>query len=153
MSLIDKIKSGVSEAGHKAKIVVEVNKLRLINVSKQSEINSLYKQMGEKVSQYVDQSISLAPSLFAGELEQIDILKFEIDQNIQKIHNLSDEKSCPHCGHNNVFDARECSQCHEQFPIHDIANIEPDNNTVQLLEQNNELADGKRNNDANRNID
>ena len=139
MSLIDKIKSGVSEAGQKAKIVVEVNKLRLINVSKQSEINSLYKQIGERVYQYVDQNISLESALFASELEQINILKFEIEQNTYQIHNLNDEKSCPRCQHHNAFDARECSHCHEPFPIHEIANIEDDNNTVQLLDQNNKL--------------
>ncbi|MCR8655818.1 zinc ribbon domain-containing protein [Paenibacillus endoradicis] len=139
MSLIDKIKSGVSEAGHKAKIVVEVNKLRIINVSKQSEINSLYKQIGEKVSQFVDQNISLEPSLFASELEQIDILKFEIEQNILQIHNLNDEKSCPHCHHDNAFDARECAQCHAPFPIHDIPNIEISNNSAELIDPNNKL--------------
>ena len=139
MSLIDKIKSGVSEAGQKAKVVVEVNKLRLINVSKQSEINSLYKQIGEKVSQYVDQSVALEPALFATELEQINILKFEMEQNTYQIHNLNDEKSCPQCQHLNAFDARECSQCHEPFPIHDITNIDGDNNTVQLLDQHHKL--------------
>jgi len=139
MSLIDKIKSGVSEAGQKAKIMVEVNKLRIINVSKQSEINSLYKQIGEKVTQYVDQSVSLESSLFASELEQIDILKFEIEQNNHQIHNLNDEKTCPHCNYDNAFDARECSQCHTPFPIHDVVSIDNSNNKVEQIDPNNKL--------------
>lgn len=139
MSLIDKIKSGVSEAGQKAKIVVEVNKLRIVNVSKQSEINSLYKQIGEKVTQYVDQSIALQTSLFASELEQIDMLKFEIEQNTHQINNLNDEKTCPHCKHDNAFDARVCTQCHAPFPIHDVPNIDNSNNRVELLDENNKL--------------
>lgn len=144
MSLIDKIKSGMSEVGNKAMIVVEVNKLRLINVSKQNEINSIYKKIGEKVAQLAQDDIMLDHAQFASELEQINILKFEIQQNNYQINNLGDDKQCSHCGHSNPIDARVCSSCQVGFPIHEVTNIEQRDSFIELTEKDDKFNSGSQ---------
>lgn len=141
MSFIDKIKSGVSEAGQKAKVVVEVNKLKLVNVGKQNEINALYKKIGEKVYELSKQQEPIVNEQFAKEIEGINMLKIEISQNIQQIQNLSDEKLCPACGASNAITARECTFCHEAFPIHEVKAVEQQDLSIDSTEQASEKKD------------
>lgn len=125
MSFLDKLKSGVSEAGTKAKILVEINKLKLINVGKQNEINGLYKEIGEKVALAAEVGQELQLSYFSHQLEQIAMLKTEIEQNQLKITNLSDEKQCPDCNRSNPIDAIECIHCKTSFIVQERPVIEP----------------------------
>ncbi|GAB6992330.1 hypothetical protein [Paenibacillus pini] len=48
MSFFDKLKSGVTEAGNKAKNAVEINRLKMQNSSKQKEIEHSYQQIGKR---------------------------------------------------------------------------------------------------------
>lgn len=125
MSFIDKLKSGVSEAGMKAKVLVEINKLKLINVGKQNEINGLYKEIGEKVTLAAELGQELQLSYFSDQLEKISILKTEIEQNLLKITNLSDEKQCPACQRSNLIDAQQCTHCGHSFIVQERSTIEP----------------------------
>lgn len=132
MSFMDKLKRGAAEAGNKAKIVVEINKLKLINVSKQNDISQIYKQIGEKVVGFHAQQTELNYSLFTSELEKIVMLKIEIEQNLQQIANLSDDKQCPSCGASNAIDARVCTTCQQAFPIHVVEAIEDKEHYIEL---------------------
>ncbi|MBC8079071.1 MAG: zinc ribbon domain-containing protein, partial [Gorillibacterium sp.] len=49
MSFFDKLKSGVTDAGNKAKLAVEVNRLKLQNHSKQKEIDQNFQKIGKQV--------------------------------------------------------------------------------------------------------
>lgn len=75
MSFLDKLKSGVSEAGTKAKILVEINRLKLINVGKQNEISGLYKEIGEKVALAAEAGQELQLSFLATSLSKFQCLK------------------------------------------------------------------------------
>ncbi|MFC6331490.1 zinc ribbon domain-containing protein [Paenibacillus septentrionalis] len=125
MSFIDKLKSGVSEAGMKAKVLVEINRLKLINVGKQNEINGLYKEIGEKVTLAAELGQELQLSYFSDQLEKISMLKTEIEQNLLKITNLSDEKQCPACQRSNPIDALQCPHCGNSFIVQERSTIEP----------------------------
>ena len=117
MSFLDKLKTSVSEAGVKAKNLVEINKLKLINVSKNAEIDKLYKEIGEKVTNYAASNMDISAVLFQNQLEQIAILKHEIEQNNYQISHLSEEKLCPKCGRANTVNARYCIHCQASFTI------------------------------------
>jgi len=125
LSFIDKLKSGVSEAGMKAKVLVEINRLKLINVGKQNEINGLYKEIGEKVTLAAELGQELQLSYFSDQLEKISMLKTEIEQNLLKITNLSDEKQCPACQRSNPIDALQCPHCGNSFIVQERSTIEP----------------------------
>jgi len=130
MSFLDKLKTGVSEAGSKAKILVEVNKLKLINVGKQNEINGLYKEIGEKVTQAAELGQELKLAFFGEQLEQIAMLKSEIEQNQLRMINLTDDKQCPNCQSSIPIDAKECPNCNKSFLIEEKQAIEP--NYIEL---------------------
>lgn len=51
----NKVKAGVSEAGNKAKTVVEINRLKLQNNGKQNDIDQQYQVMGKLLFEAVTQ--------------------------------------------------------------------------------------------------
>jgi len=129
MSFFDKLKVGVSEAGNKAKVLVEINKLRLLNTGKTNEINTLYQEIGKMVVTSVEQDESLEKENYLLLIEQISILKYEIEQNKMKISNLSDQKECPKCQKMNPIDSRYCMKCGHAYRIYEV-NDQP----VQFIE-------------------
>ncbi|MCM3632353.1 zinc ribbon domain-containing protein [Paenibacillus camelliae] len=139
MSFLDKLKSGVSEAGTKAKILVEINRLKLINVGKQNEISGLYKEIGEKVALAAEAGQELQLSFFSHQLEQISILKTEIEQNQLKMLNLADDKQCPSCNRSNPIDAIGCVHCNASFIVQEHSTIEP-----QYIELNHPTKQARR---------
>lgn len=120
MSFFDKLKHGVSEAGNKAKVLVEQNKLKLANVSKQSQIDKLHKEIGSKLTElhFAGQPINI--ELFSQQIEAISILKIEIEQNEQEIAALEEEKVCKQCGKENAMLAKICVHCNVPFDIIDV---------------------------------
>lgn len=118
MSFFDKFKAGVSEAGNKAKILVEVNKLKLQNGSKRSEIDEQLLEIG-KVVYASAESGNYPPDKqsFESYMERIQQLKFEIEQNELQIANLSDEKLCRTCGRSSAISAKFCSHCGSTFEV------------------------------------
>lgn len=120
MSFIDKLKLGMTEAGSKAKILVEVNKLRLINSGKNNEINTLYQEIGKLVVAASEQNEVVDSSQCQLLVEQIQILKHEIEQNKLQMNNLSDHKECANCSRPNPVDSRYCMKCGHVFKIYEI---------------------------------
>jgi hypothetical protein len=90
---MDKMKSGFSEAGSKAKVMVEVNKLRLQNSSKQKEIENHYQEIGRIVFMTAVNRISEDTNNdYQSIIEQILQLENEMEQNRDQIKLLTSEK-------------------------------------------------------------
>ncbi|MFD1955462.1 zinc ribbon domain-containing protein [Paenibacillus thailandensis] len=127
MSFLDKLKAGVAEAGSKAKTVVEINRLKMVNLSKQSDIQQSYQAIGKLVFEAAESAgETLTNEQLEPHLSRIRELKWEIEQNLQKIANLSETKVCGECGADVAFDARECPKCGSEFEIIDVTDYETD---------------------------
>ncbi|XID92898.1 zinc ribbon domain-containing protein [Paenibacillaceae bacterium WGS1546] len=115
MSFMDKVKSGFSEAGSKAKIVVEVNKLKLQISNKQKEIEKLYQHIGrEFFLNAVGRNAEGAEADYQSSIADIVRLENEIAENQKQIKILSNEKDCV-CGKPAPLDARFCPSCGHTF--------------------------------------
>jgi len=120
MSLINKFKAGVAEAGNKAKTVVEINRLKMQNSSKQNEIEQQYQEIGRLVFEArEDDAWPIIKEQLDPNMNRILQLKFEIEQNLLQIANLSDEKPCRSCGATVAIDVRFCPKCGHTFEIID----------------------------------
>ncbi|MDR0268536.1 zinc ribbon domain-containing protein [Paenibacillus sp.] len=114
MSFFDKLKSGVAEAGNKAKTAVEVNRLKMQNSTKQKEIEQEYQQIGKMVFDSLQQESMCTPEQLQPMMDRIMQLKDEIQLNQHQINVISDEKKCA-CGHVVPIAARFCPECGNQF--------------------------------------
>ncbi|WP_151732844.1 zinc ribbon domain-containing protein ['Paenibacillus yunnanensis' Narsing Rao et al. 2020] len=115
MSFFDKFKAGVSEAGNKAKSVVEINRLKLQNNGKQNEIDKQYQAMGRLLFETTLQGVPLEKADYAVHMERVLVLQSEIDANLQQIAELGDAKQCRNCGTTVDSDARFCPNCGATF--------------------------------------
>jgi len=115
MSFMDKVKSGFTEAGSKAKIVVEINNLKLQNGNKQKEIEKLYHNLGRLF--YLN-AVGRLPDVPEAEQQsnvaEIARLETEIEDNKKQIKTLANEKDCV-CGKSAPLDARFCPACGHTF--------------------------------------
>ncbi|MEC0240772.1 zinc ribbon domain-containing protein [Paenibacillus dokdonensis] len=114
MSFFDKLKSGVAEAGNKAKIAVEVNRLKMQNSSKQKEIEQEYQHIGKMVFDALERESMCSPEQLQPMVNRIVQLQDEIQLNLQQINAIADEKKCT-CGHTVPVAARFCPECGHQF--------------------------------------
>ncbi|UNK19952.1 zinc ribbon domain-containing protein [Paenibacillus sp. N3/727] len=129
MSFMDKFKAGVTEAGSKAKTLVEINRLKLQNNSKKSDIEQQYQEIGKLVFDSIEEgSWPLTKEQLEPQINQIMQLKCEIDQNLLQIINLGDEKKCKSCGNLVSVNDRYCSKCGYTFEI--------EHELVQVIELN-----------------
>jgi len=120
MSFFDKLKSGVSEAGNKAKVAVEINRLRMQNSSKQKEILDHYQEIGRSVfMSLTNESQSLNSDHLEPIIQQILTLKDEIQKNQDQMGYVGDEKDCV-CGQKVGIAARYCPACGHAFEVIDI---------------------------------
>ncbi|OAB45785.1 zinc ribbon domain-containing protein [Paenibacillus antarcticus] len=120
MSFFDKLKSGVSEAGNKAKVAVEINRLRMQNSSKQREILDHYQEIGRSVfMSLTNENQSLNNDHLEPIIQQILTLKDEIQKNQDQMGSVGDEKDCV-CGQKVAIAARYCPACGHAFEVIDI---------------------------------
>lgn len=118
MSFFNKVKAGVTEAGNKAKTVVEINRLKLQNNGKHNEIDQQYQVMGKLLFEAVVQGTGPLPSeQIESNITRILELKSEIEQNLQQISELSDVKQCKACGGNVALDVKFCPSCGSTFEV------------------------------------
>lgn len=115
-SFIGRLKQGATEAGKKAQITVEVNRLRLQISSKEKEITTIYARIGESYYQAVQNN---ELEQVQGELQEycdlINHKKAEIAEIEDKIRVLRNEKICPSCGNATTLDTKFCSKCGHEF--------------------------------------
>ncbi|MGZ9585702.1 zinc ribbon domain-containing protein [Paenibacillus marinisediminis] len=117
MSFINKLKSGVTEAGNKAKLVVEINRLKMQNNNKKSEIDEQFQQIGKYVyeSRQDHEWPNLSTDVLQPHMDRIAQLQSEIEANLEQIATLSDEKPCKACGKTVALDAKFCPDCGSTF--------------------------------------
>lgn len=116
MSFMDKVKSGFSEAGSKAKLVVEVNKLKMQNSNKQKEIEKIYQNIGRLFFLNAVGRMPEAPDAeYETNIAEIMRLENEIEENKKQLKVLTNEKDCV-CGKTSPLDARFCPSCGHVFP-------------------------------------
>lgn len=116
MNFMDKVKSGFSEAGSKAKIIMEVNKLKLQNSNKQKEIEKRYQAIGRLFFlSAAGRMTEPADHEYQANVEAIMQLEMEIEENLKQIKTISNEKDCV-CGKPAPLDARFCASCGRTFP-------------------------------------
>lgn len=115
VSFFDKFKAGVTEAGNKAMNVVEVNRLKLQNSSKQNEIDKQYQLMGKMLFEATLNESLLPREAFAVNMDRVLVLKNEIEANLEQIATLGDGKHCKSCGSSVAADARFCPNCGYTF--------------------------------------
>lgn len=122
MSFFDKMKKGVSDAGSKAKTLVEVNKFRLNIQSLEAEIQDRYKRIGQSVFQSISDELGAEPAFDQKEkvvvltlCQEIRARQQEIVELNKKILELNNQKSCDKCGRLNQTEVRFCSDCGHEF--------------------------------------
>ncbi|WP_274361675.1 zinc ribbon domain-containing protein [Paenibacillus thermotolerans] len=119
MSFMDKMKSGFSEASNKAKVMVEVNKLRMQNSGKKAEIERYYQEIGRVVFfTSVNRTSEIASKDVQPYIDAILNLEREIAENKKQIKLLSNEKDCV-CGKSAPASAMFCPSCGATFADED----------------------------------
>lgn len=115
MSFMNKVKSGLTEAGSKAKTVVEINKLKSQNSSKQKEIEQRFQHIGR--TYYLQETGKLSdgeghdPALMIVDIARLEA---EIEENVKAIKSLANEKDCV-CGKPAPLESRFCPSCGHTF--------------------------------------
>lgn len=139
MSFFDKFKAGVSDAGSKAKTLVEINRLKLQNSGKKNDIDEQLLEIGKVVFAEVEAG-KWPPDQesIRDYIANIHQLKFEIEQNLHQIANLTDEKVCRSCGNSSAMNAKFCAHCGRTFEIIHVTSDEEQDEEVPLLEQGND---------------
>jgi len=90
MSFFDKLKSGVEIAGNKAKLAVEINRLKVQNHAKQKEIDQNMQKIGKQVFlSLTGRSVEFDESQIRPFIERTLELEKEIESNQQEIKKLS----------------------------------------------------------------
>lgn len=120
MSFFDKLKTGVSEAGNKAKVVVELNRLKMQNSSKHKEIEQQYQEIGRSVFvALTNEYETINREELQPFIQQILTLQDEIQRNQTQMGLAGDEKQCV-CGEKVPIGTRFCSVCGYPFEVTDI---------------------------------
>lgn len=122
MSFFDKMKKGVSDAGSKAKSLVEVNKFRLNIQSLESEIQDRFKRIGQAIYQSTTEEMGSEPefdqktnSSIVQLCQEIRFRQQEIAEWNKKILELNNQKSCSTCSRLNPLEVKYCSECGHEF--------------------------------------
>ncbi|NBI29636.1 hypothetical protein [Chengkuizengella marina] len=123
MSMLDKLKKGFSEAGNKAKEVIEINQLKYKISVKQKEIDNKLMYIGEKVyDQYQNQALIELDQDMEIMCKDIEQLKNEIKQIDLQVKELSNKKECS-CGYLVDIDNNYCPVCGHKFEVKVVQNV------------------------------
>lgn len=138
---LDKLKNGFAEAGNKAKIIVDVNRLKMQIAQEEREMKETFTMMGEKVfDHYLVNALDGAKEEMMEDCRKIVRIKEEIHQLELKVMELNDEKECPECKEVLAKEVRFCPECGYQFE--DIVMYDEEKNTSSDGESD-EVKDGE----------
>lgn len=121
---LDKFKKGAAEAGEKAKVLLEVNKIKLQITQKQKEIDDEYKKIGELVfkayqnetTEDSNGAIEECCKNCIKKREEIQEMEDKVRElNEEKTYGASDDKTCPTCGKLVGSERKFCPACGHNF--------------------------------------
>ncbi|WP_432407285.1 double zinc ribbon domain-containing protein [Wukongibacter sp. M2B1] len=120
MSFFDKLKKGASEAGEKAKIMIEINKVKVQIFQTEKELKDEFKTIGETTFELYKkgnfdkllESIEENCNNCLKKLEEIKELELEIKE-------INDGKKCPDCNKDVSYDTKFCYYCGYKFKVKD----------------------------------
>lgn len=115
MAFLDKMKKGLTEAGSKAKEMVDVGRLSLQIDHKRKELEQLYAKIGEKTFQCVQANdmVNLEADV-EGFCREIIQKRHEISELEQNISDIKNKKTCS-CGQSVPIEAKFCPFCGNKF--------------------------------------
>ena len=117
MSIFNKLKQGVSDAGNKAKTTVETTRLKGQIANNTEEMNDLFLKIGREVfASYNTQTNTQVDEEVKEHILTINNLlgkNKEIEKNIHKVRN---QKDCV-CGNTVTLDSEFCSACGHKFAV------------------------------------
>lgn len=115
MSIFDKLKQGVNDAGQKAKAAVEVNRVKAQIQAAQKQVEEKQAQIGQLVFHMFDTGSTVAlTSEMKAICEEISLVQIEIKQLASKLREMHNEKEC-NCGKVIPLDTRFCPFCGYEF--------------------------------------
>ena len=114
MSLFNKLKKGVTDAGNVAKSTVESNRLKAQISKHQTDIHSLYFEIGKKVFSAASSEQPVNVQLVEEEINLIQENLTSIKQLEINIKAIWNEKECL-CGKLVPLDAKFCPACGHKF--------------------------------------
>lgn len=114
-NFFDKVKKGVSDAGSKAKTMVDINKLKSQISQINREIDEEYKKIGQIVfNSFKDESIDDSNEKIEEKCNAIIKKLEDIDRINEEILQLTNERKCT-CGASISMDAKFCPSCGNKF--------------------------------------
>ncbi|MDP5272969.1 zinc ribbon domain-containing protein [Chengkuizengella axinellae] len=117
MSMLNKLKKGFSEAGTKAKEMIEINQLKYKISVTQKEIDNKFIYIGEKIyNQYQNKDLIELDQDMEIMCKDIEQLKYEIKQIDLQLKEISKQKECS-CGHLVDVNDNYCPVCGEKFEM------------------------------------
>ncbi len=132
MAFLDIVKKGVSDAGTKAKNLVESNRLKMQITQKEKDIDEIFRNIGRIIFQSSqNKDLPDIEETVKGYCKDVLKAKHEILSFEESINQLNDEKLCV-CGKTVPKDTCFCSFCGNQFPVEAI-NPKSEVETDQVL--------------------
>ena len=156
MEFFDKLVKKASEAykvtADKTGKLAKEAKLRMKISELKSQINDIYKEIGECVYQKHtrDGKYDISKEI-EEKCTKIDVLSDEIDSNLKQCLELKDKRQCPNCFAEIEKDVKFCPKCGtkqeeiKEEPAKEVEVIEENNNPFDEKNDNNESNEEKTN--------
>lgn len=136
MEIFSKLLKGAEEAGEKAKVIIEINKVRIQISQKQKEIDDIFKKIGETVfSMYEHSDIENILENVEESCQECIKKQKEVKELEQKIRELSNEKHCPQCDKIEGQDTKFCSSCGYKFEIQEVMDKKEEQEDILEIKQ------------------
>lgn len=130
-NFLEKFKSGVSEASNRAKVMVDVNRLKLQIAQKHKEICEEHEIIGQIVYELFEhQETENLEERVTEHCQKIYDMKKEIGELELKILDLNEEKECPACKKVVPIDSKFCPSCGYRFP--EVVQVVEDGEEVEV---------------------
>ena len=129
MDFFDKLGKKASETykvtAEKTSKIAKEAKIKMKIAENKSEINELYKNIGEKVyEKHVREENIDIKSELEEECTKIDILASEIESYLNETLELRDKKQCPNCFTEIEKDVKFCPECGEKQSEIEVEEVE-----------------------------
>ena len=108
--VFSKAKEVADVAGKKSEEIVEFSKLKLNSMGINNDINKAYQRLGVVVYDIKKNNVD-GEDIIRACMEEIDMLKVQLDEITLKMNEMRNIKKCSHCSFANATDAVYCAKC------------------------------------------